>query len=129
MVKTALVVNQEKPLLNPLKTSSVCIQTQPPYLVLKISNDLFHQSWHSWQCSRRSWRRAYNVHDTIWITDKEKNPKKFHFQTNSMLVFPQNFTPFLSPLYFSPSGFPTCCPLPHFPLCFSGTAQFPQFYN
>ena len=35
MVKTALVVNQEKPLLNPLKTSSVCIQTQPPYFSTK----------------------------------------------------------------------------------------------
>ena len=34
MVKTGLVVNQEKPLLNPLETS-VCIQTQPPYFSTK----------------------------------------------------------------------------------------------
>ena len=43
-----------------------------------------------------------------------------------MLVFSQNSTPFLSPLYSSPSGFPACCLLPDCPLYFSGTTHFSQ---
>ena len=35
MVKTALAVNEKRPLLNSLKTSSICIQTQPPYFSTK----------------------------------------------------------------------------------------------
>ena len=58
MVKTALAVKQKKLLLNSLKTSSVCIQTQPPYFSIKNIKWPFHQSWHSSQ-------RSYDVHDNM----------------------------------------------------------------